>query len=721
MKVQEFLNGGLVQTRTPILLQPGELQSADNTVLRPGNPALHKAPGRAAYGTVSSTSVANCSTDLGSPTLTTSSPIATALSVDALVKDSTKITSTTAFGSVTVGQSLYGAGLPANTHVRRKVSSSEIEIDKVITAAGAISILHSDYHPGTFLKGAAAIVEGTYISTITAANTVTMSANATGTANASLSVTFSEAITGLNVLTFDGTQTDVLIAKAAHKIYSSSMTGVTGTFAEFKAGLSHNSESTLSNIAIKNRHVVLTGYDIPRVIYYDDDGTNGSVVSDRALGMLPVQEESFVGPSIIPGTWPATAEFDKNYYYFLITEVARFGEDIVEGTYEGLPRRVEITDPTSQGVRITYTDAGNQPVNDGLYGRNLATDWRVYMSARKDYSTSFPVLAEFRLVAEAPIAAASIDLADTNPNHSGYAGKVDDVGGGDAILLTSRSANAISSQLTFTVASSVLTKDNSEVTSSAGFGNVTAGMYVFSPSNSLPAGCVVSSKDTSSKLYVDPPATVSISETLTFGNKSTFDNTYAECPNNPSDAYRSAFFHDFALADTIGNFSSGTVSGIEVEIKGLYTSSEILDPGFDVTLYQGGLAGTASNTIHGRFQRSSPYNKDGGGSSGEGVIKLGSATSDWGLSWATTDFADADSPANKFGVKIKKLGGPSTSSEVSIHSIDGVKVTVFAGSSGINSTGDPFRVVTIRDQLNNNIDPKKSWQTTISPWLYVKF
>lgn len=52
--IKEFLNGGVVTARDPSLLQPTELQQADECILRPSTPALYKAPGRLAYGTVTS-------------------------------------------------------------------------------------------------------------------------------------------------------------------------------------------------------------------------------------------------------------------------------------------------------------------------------------------------------------------------------------------------------------------------------------------------------------------------------------------------------------------------------------------------------------------------------------------------------------------------------------------------------------------------------------------
>jgi len=47
---QELLNGGVVTARDASLLKEGELQQADDLILRPRTPALWKAPGRTRYG-----------------------------------------------------------------------------------------------------------------------------------------------------------------------------------------------------------------------------------------------------------------------------------------------------------------------------------------------------------------------------------------------------------------------------------------------------------------------------------------------------------------------------------------------------------------------------------------------------------------------------------------------------------------------------------------------
>ena len=50
--LSELLNGGLVTSRHPALLKPGELQRADDCVYRDKDPALWRAPGRSSFGTV---------------------------------------------------------------------------------------------------------------------------------------------------------------------------------------------------------------------------------------------------------------------------------------------------------------------------------------------------------------------------------------------------------------------------------------------------------------------------------------------------------------------------------------------------------------------------------------------------------------------------------------------------------------------------------------------
>jgi hypothetical protein len=542
--------------------------------------------------------------------------------------------------------------------------------------------MHSDYHPGTFLSEGT-IANGTTIVTITDVNKVTMSATA---AIDTFTCAFSEAITGLEVLTFDGENTNIMLAKGADKIYESALTDVTGTFSELKAGLSHDDDATLQSIAVKNHHVILTGKDIPRIVYYGDDDTNGSVVKERALGMLPVPDAAFYGAARIAGTWPdEDTGFGPGYYHFIITEAAYFDEVLVEGTYEGDASIVHITDETAQGIRVTYNATANQPINDGLYGKNLATHWRIYMGPRQTQFNAEVPFSEYTLVSEVPMSITSVDLNNDNPHHKGFAAGLDAVVAGNTEpLFPNSSTNALSSQATFASAETcTLTVNNSQITTiNAAFANVTPGMFVFSPNNRLDSGTrVIEATDNS--ITVNPVPNEGGTETLTFGNSSSIDYLKALCPDNSaSDKYRSGFFHSFGLADTIGSFSGATITGIKVEIVGNRKSAS---PGiYAITVFKNGIAGTQGSTFTRYFGDPNSPSRD--------IMVAGGENELWGTTWQSTDFADTNA---KFGIKVTKQHSAFNNED----EINGVVVTVYAGFNSINYDGDPFPALTITDQI----------------------
>jgi len=693
---KEQLNGGLVQTRHSTLLRDGELQQADDCILRPGDPAIHKAPGRTAFGTVRSTAV-TCTASAGSPTLTSSSAFGSNFTVTALVAGNTVITSAALFGSVAVGQSVWGTGIPIGTYVRRVIDTSNIEITLNITASGATTITISDFHPGTYITGAN-ITTGTYIISITNASSLTMSANAlTGAGSASR--TFSERIQGIRSLFFDGAVDDLLLVKAADKLYTAPATAITGTFTSRLVGLSHDADAILETVHFKDRHVILTGFNNPRVLYYKDDGTSTTQVPTiRTFGMQPVAD--FIGPALLdPGSWSSLEDFQNGWYYFLVVEVTIFGkDDEVEGTYTGDPKSVYMSDYTTKGISVAYLNSGARPVNDGLYGRNLATHWRVYMSPRFDNELPVPDLSTFRRVAEVPFtldatgaltANATVDLKDLNPFQSGWAAVLAANGSDDA-LFPSGTTNVLSQVAAQTQTATTVANSNI-LTSSAAFGTVVPGMVIISTNNRIPYGTVVKSKESSSSLTMSENATIAGSETVGFSNKDSFDNLFATCPRNTGVVRRGGKFQNFGFQN-IGGFSTGVVTGVKVEIKGRFVTNGVDDPGFLVAVSRDGTTFSADRT--GKFKTTRTISSL---SQGEGVIELGGQFDTWGVAWIPSDFING---AAKVNVRLRK--GFGINDTQNSHAIDGVKITVYCGGNSINLDGDPFPTIIVSDQLGNS-------------------
>jgi len=674
MLVHESLNGGVVQTRHPTLLRAGEVQRADEMILKPGDPALQRAPGRSVYGTVRSTGIST--TTNGTTALTSVAAFGTDIATVTVTSGSPYITKASAFGAVVEGQTVVGTGIPAGTFVRRLIDSSTVELTKNATATGTPTVTFSDLHPGTFISGTG-ITVGTYIASITSASALTMSLAASDSSTTSR--TFSEAVTGLSSLEFNSIEEYLLLAKAADKLYYSSLTGLTGTFSALLVGMSQNVEAILKTIRYNNRHTVLTGFDIPRLVYYKNN-----VVSSRSLGMVPVKD--FVGVAVVAGSWSSLPTFQEGYYYFLITEVMNPGEvDEVESTYTGDPKVARITDYTTQGVKVTFTAASGGTTdryNNGLYGLNAATHRRIYMAPRQDSEFPIPDLSTFRRIGQdIPISTTEITLSNANPFQAGTARVLATYGGYDA-LFPGGSTNALSTVAAQT-ASSTFTADTNVLTSAALFGTVTAGMVITSTNNRIPYGTTVISVTSASSLVMSANATTSGTETVGFGNKPSFDGASAAVPPNASN-FRAGAFQDFGF-NNIGGFSTGTITGIRVRIKGGYFTFSGEDRGFYISINKGA---TESSLKWARFEGAPNI-------APSRIIEVGGQFDTWGISWVPADFINGSSNIN---VLIRKH---AASVDV-FHAIDGVEITVYAGGNTINLDGEPFKTIILSDQIGNS-------------------
>ena len=698
--IRESLAGGIVQTRHPTLLEPGELQAAADCILRPGDPALHKAPGRTLYGAVRTYSVStttNSNTTLASAALF-------GLDFTNMIREAGNpmVTKAAGFGVLgsdfQLGQEVAASGIPAGAYIKRyflggssgTTPTLELSAAPTTTVTGTGTIITSDLHVGMWISGSGIPVL-TQIVSFTSASALTMSNPATNSAGP-VARTISNQVEGLRFLSFDHGFSDLLLAKASDKVYTSPVTGITGTFTELAHGLSQSAESMLETVQYKNRHIYLTGFDPPRVLYWKDSGS-GKTVQERALGMLPVAD--FVGAAIKEGgSWSSLTDLQNGWYYFIVTEVAIFGNDEEsEGTYTGDPKGVHITAYATQGVTVTYTNTASTPVNDGNYGRNTATHWRVYM-AKSSEEFPIPDLSTFHRVAEVPISSASIDLVDANPFLSGYSKCNLTIPLADGALLPlfpGGALNALSQVAAQTKTCSVSAGSN--VLTSAAFGTVSSGMHINDAAGTFPYGTtVIAVLPGATSLITSRPATLSASSTaFYFGNKYTFEAAYAVCPVNADGGgnnRRGGIFYNFGLPNTIGAFSTATITGIQVEIHGKFLSTAS-DAGFqvDVTRDMSSFPGVSKVA---KFK------------SAASVVSLGGQFDLWGVSsWVPTDFADDDAPPpTKFGVRLRKAYGAD--GEILNHQIDGVRVTVYAGGNTINLEGEPFRTVIISDQLGNS-------------------
>jgi len=707
---KEVCNGGVVQTRHATLLREGELQQADDCILRPGDPAIYSAPGRSSFGvlktwptvscvknaTTALTSTAGFGTDIASVTTTTGS--------DQISK------SGGALSALVVGQTVVGTGIPAGAVVIRLIDTSTVQLSVLATASGTPTITHTDFHPGTFISGTG-ITTGTFIASITSASALTMSAVATDSLTSTL--TFSEKVSGLRAVEFNAGENALMLGRAADKLYTAPIPtsgSITGTFTERLHGLSQNAEATFETIRASaenglQAHILLTGFDRPKALYLTagTTGISANIPTTRTLGMKEVKE--FVGLALVSGTsWSGSSDQGERYYYFLITEVYHEGQfDEVEGTFSGTPKGIRISDHNTQGIQIQYTPgdlgAAVTPVNDGLNGRNLATAWRIYMAPGNITDPDPPpALSLFTAVQTVPTSVNVVTLSSANPFQSGYANTVSTYAS-LPILSPGDIAPALGSVVAQNVTSSITTASSYDVAhGSTGFNTVLPGMFVTSPTNNLPYGTYVVSKSSSAAIRLSQKAVATVTETLYFGNSSAFNNLHASVPPNASD-FRANSFRNFGIQNQ-GAFSSSTITGVKVEIKGFSSSLSGGDRGFDVYLNKGGSNGTFSAPKHAAFVTTSLT----GGSS---IISVGGPSEAWGVSWSPADFTDdalpgvaTDPTTDTFGVVLVKSGAAVDIT----HYIDGVRVTIYAGSDSITLTGDPFRTIVITDQIGTSTD-----------------
>jgi hypothetical protein len=688
MFVKEPLNGGVVQTRHSTLLRPGEVQAADDCILRPGDPALYKAPGRTAYGTVRSTSIST--TTNGTTALASTAAFGTDIAAVTVTAGGLTITKAAAFGSVQEGQTIVGVGIPAGTFVQRVVDTSNVEMSSPATAGGTVTITFSDLYVGTFITGTG-ITPGTTIASITNASNLVMSAAASD--STTVSRTFSEIVRGLRVLNFD-TETPVLAALAASKLYTSPLTTLTGSFSALISNLSQQADATLETVHIRDedsgddRHIILTGFDVPRVIYYKDGGAGAQALTTRALGMKPVTD--FVGATVVTGSWSSLVTFQTGYYWFLVTEVFNADQpDEVESTFIGEPKYTRVTDYTTQSIRVTR----NPRVNDGLYGNNLATHWRIYMAPKQADAFPAPDLSSYRRMATVSTGVGtppddtiiSQILTDISPWQAGWARTFATVPGFDS-LFPSGATSALSTVALQTVTSSVVTNTSTQIThGAAGFATVTEGMSVVGVG--IPQGATVVRKDSSTVIYISQAATASGTVSLFFGNKPTWDGLRSLVPANQGN-YRAGYFQDFGIQNQ-SPFSTMTVTGIKVEINGMWTSShDGGDRGFYVQLIKGNPA-SATATSPERWVQFTV------GKLRQQTISLGGTFDTWGVAWAPADFIDG---AATFTVRLRK----HASAVEQTHYIDGIRVTFYGGGTTLNLDGDSFKTIILSDQLGTS-------------------
>ena len=699
--IQEYLNGGVVQTRHPLLLQPGEVQAAENCILKPGDPALHKVAGREVWATTVGTTINGCT--VNGTTLTGNTFCVTFTATTNVIEGDANIIDSGGWGSTAVGDTVYITNGTADTRVLR-VNGTTLELSKPIPAAldGTMpSVRISSLHKDIYVTSTTADISiGTKVVSVESATSLTLDTSQTTQASP-FTCLFANAVTGLAPLTFDVGRDDVMLAKSGHTIYQSALTNsASGTFSSLKSGLTHDDESYLQSITSRKKHVILTGQDAPLMVYYRDDGAGTLGLTSRAVGMLPVSDGAFRGPSILEGgNWPdADNGGGEGYYNFLITEVLKQDGDEIEGTYEGDPKQVHLADPTSQGITVTYMQAGDTPANDGLYGRNSATHWRIYMAPVEPKSLTDPQYSAYTRITDVPIGDNSINLVNDSIFRVGYCRTVvaTTLNGNEETFFPNGEAGFISAADGFLAAeNAVQTLDNNIITTTNNaFANCVIGMEVFSPSDNLASGTIVTDDTDDNTIVVSsPPIATKSNEALSFGNASSIgDGTTATCyPNTTRAKYKAMQCSNFDFGTTIGGFAGATITGIKVELFARNNETRPHSSVFTIHVWKGGEAGESGRVIK-AFLDDRQRTK----------MVVGGKTDGWDLTWESTDFLDGNlTTPDKFMVRITKQKWDNLELEA-IEEFDGMKVTVYAGFNTIHGQGDAFDTITVKDAVGND-------------------
>lgn len=407
--ITEYFNGGIVTARHPALLNPGELQRADECIYRENDPAIHRAPGRTAYGTL--------------PTVPRG---LMSLTFDTTVPD----------------QIIGRSGTTMYTSQFTSLTGTFTEITTSGTLAGTLSgnntFTAAGYNFTTDIIGMR--VSGfEHAGTALANNTVVTAVTGAPVGAYYPAVTISPAIApagnGTATLFFDAGLPQALI---------------------------DSNSAILDGINVGSAYYVWDGLSYPSVVAPRVRSSSSSldpIIWARPMGLSPVIGGVTTYNSITLNAPAATVNTSQTagwsialqgtvttgFYWFIITEIYAPGGDVSGAEKDPLlaPYIVEsayvasdsyAADPnTTRGRPITttnftsHTPAGLQlsalatstitvvlppPVNNGVDGRK-STNWGIYMAGPTTSADIRPGLATFRRVATPSINVISYTLSNS--------------------------------------------------------------------------------------------------------------------------------------------------------------------------------------------------------------------------------------------------------------------------------------------------------------------
>jgi hypothetical protein len=455
----ELFNGGLVTARHPAMLNSGELQRADECIYRVNDPSIEGAPGRSLYNTGGAFS--SKVKHLAHLTFDDQTDQLMVYTGTALFRhDFTALTTGTAFTEIGTSGIVFGNVSNSTTFVAstQVVASCTISGTAVSSSAGFSLVVAGMVVSGT------GVTAGTTVSSVTDTSNLVLSQAAT---NGTVTLTFTlypflSTVVGTRVFGLDSAGTAVPQATVVTAVsaqngttghYNTITISAVGPFANtgnatltFEFGLigalPNVGTETLDIVNVADTYFTGVPGGVPqRVSWRTPKNGDAPVVAMRPMGMNPV-----AGPiqaATTAGAWNASTTFGAGYYWFLATEVYcptstiqeaersdTLVNEIIESIYlgstsdpnnpnsnpadnRGRPIVVNITDPVTQGVLITFPAV----TNTGVDGR-VATHWNIYMAGPTPDARSQPSNADFRRIRSVPIStyAAGATYTITEPS-----------------------------------------------------------------------------------------------------------------------------------------------------------------------------------------------------------------------------------------------------------------------------------------------------------------
>lgn len=376
--MSEFFNGGIVTARHAALLNPGELQRADDCVYRDKDPAIWRAPGRVALNAIA----------LGAPS-----------GVKGLLHasyDRARVDQLLAFSGTALSASPLLATVPGVID-----PLVFVEIGGVGQVAGTItgtSFVATTGFP--FLASAVGATVYGPSANVTIGTVVSAVSGQSGSTGHYSTITLSIAGTnGAATLNFNW--------------------GVVVALDDSPSGAG---EEILDGSQYASSYFIWFGKGAPRRLFWQQRAGTDDVLTTRLMGLDPVT----AAPTITEATDSAylwNPILGVGTYWFIITEVYSPSGDLsaaernpqlvtetIESAYlgfnttfdpngtTGLPIPITVSAVTGKGVSIVFPAV----VNNGTNGK-LATHWNVYMYGPTSDTRSAPSLAQMRRVRTLPI------------------------------------------------------------------------------------------------------------------------------------------------------------------------------------------------------------------------------------------------------------------------------------------------------------------------------